>query len=293
MYHITGADGKEYGPVTLQQIEQWIAQGRVNEGTLVRAAGVTEWQRAGEMPDLIPLFRAGAEAPERPGQATPPPLPSRKLAVASLVLGVLSIFCLAPLTAIPAIICGHMARSRIRRLPALYHGANQALAGVILGYLSIFLMTTILAEMLLPVLTKAKDRAQEINCINNMKQVAVAFNIWRVDNGGKFPFHVSTNAGGTLEFALPSEESGDPNSYRHLAVLGNAISNKKILICPADVKTWVVDPGRLAPENVSYEIMSGPNVTESNPEEVLARCPIHNHRALVNGAVLHGSQSRR
>lgn len=201
-------------------------------------------------------------------------------------------FCLAPLTAIPAIICGHIARSRIRRMPALYHGANQALTGVILGYLSIFLTTVILAETLLPVLTKAKDRVQENLCINNMKEVALAFNIWRADNGGRFPFHVSTNAGGTLEFALPSEESGDPNSYRHLAVL-DAISNKKILICPADSKTWVVDSARLGPENVSYEIMSGPNVTESNPEEVLARCPIHNHRALVNGAVLHDSQSRR
>lgn len=53
----------------------------------------------------------------------------------SLVLGILSVFCLGVITGIPAIICGHSARSRIRRDPSSASGAGMALAGLILGYL--------------------------------------------------------------------------------------------------------------------------------------------------------------
>lgn len=56
-------------------------------------------------------------------------------AVWSLVLGVLSILCLGIVTGIPAIICGHSARSRIRKDPASASGDGMALAGLILGYL--------------------------------------------------------------------------------------------------------------------------------------------------------------
>jgi hypothetical protein len=44
MYKIIGADQKEYGPITGDQIRQWIAEGRVNAHTQARADGATEWQ---------------------------------------------------------------------------------------------------------------------------------------------------------------------------------------------------------------------------------------------------------
>ena len=36
MYEIIGADGKEYGPISFEQIRQWIAEGRVNAQTRVQ-----------------------------------------------------------------------------------------------------------------------------------------------------------------------------------------------------------------------------------------------------------------
>ncbi|MEM8550152.1 MAG: hypothetical protein AAGF10_05120, partial [Verrucomicrobiota bacterium] len=36
-YKIIGADGKEYGPVKLNVIRQWIEEGRANEQTMIRA----------------------------------------------------------------------------------------------------------------------------------------------------------------------------------------------------------------------------------------------------------------
>ena len=56
-------------------------------------------------------------------------------ASASLVLGILGMFLFIP--AIPAIICGHVARSRIKRHPHIYAGNGMALAGLILGYVVI------------------------------------------------------------------------------------------------------------------------------------------------------------
>src|SRR5262245_28399529 len=44
MYKIIGADRKEYGPVSAEQLRQWVAEGRVNAQTLVQAEGQTSWQ---------------------------------------------------------------------------------------------------------------------------------------------------------------------------------------------------------------------------------------------------------
>jgi hypothetical protein len=56
------------------------------------------------------------------------------LAIASLVGGVLSLG-LGFLTGIPAVICGHLGRARIRKSGGGLRGKGMALAGVVLGYL--------------------------------------------------------------------------------------------------------------------------------------------------------------
>ena len=66
MYKIIGADGKEYGPVTAEQLKQWIADGRVNGQTKVLTEGAAEWRMLAEIPELaaaLPLAPAAAAAP--------------------------------------------------------------------------------------------------------------------------------------------------------------------------------------------------------------------------------------
>ena len=52
MYTIVGADGREYGPATADQVRRWIAEGRANAQTRVRvegsAIGVAEIMQLGE-----------------------------------------------------------------------------------------------------------------------------------------------------------------------------------------------------------------------------------------------------
>ena len=60
MYKIIGADGKEYGPVTAEQLRQWITEGRANAQTRVQADGETEWKTMGELPEFASSLSAAA-----------------------------------------------------------------------------------------------------------------------------------------------------------------------------------------------------------------------------------------
>jgi GYF domain 2 len=52
MYTIIGGDGKEYGPVTIEQIRAWIAGGRANLSTKVRAEGTDAWKSIADCPEI-------------------------------------------------------------------------------------------------------------------------------------------------------------------------------------------------------------------------------------------------
>ena len=52
MYKIIGADGKEYGPVTLEQLRQWVAEGRINTQTRVQPDAGLDWKLLGELPEF-------------------------------------------------------------------------------------------------------------------------------------------------------------------------------------------------------------------------------------------------
>ncbi len=85
--------------------------------------------------------------PAAPGPEGPPPPPptgprpeTSILAIVSLVAGVLGVFgaFFAPMLAsIVAVVCGHLARSRIARDPERLTGDGVALIGLILGYIGI------------------------------------------------------------------------------------------------------------------------------------------------------------
>lgn len=63
------------------------------------------------------------------------------LAVVSLVFGILAWLLVPFIGAIVAVICGHMARSEIRRAPAdaMIDGKGMAVAGLVLGYIQLLL----------------------------------------------------------------------------------------------------------------------------------------------------------
>jgi hypothetical protein len=59
VYKIIGADGKEYGPITAEQLRQWLAEGRANLLTQVLPEGAASWTTVGQLPE----FAAAAPGP--------------------------------------------------------------------------------------------------------------------------------------------------------------------------------------------------------------------------------------
>jgi hypothetical protein len=210
---------------------------------------------------------------------------SSGLAIASLVLGILSVTCLGLLAGLPAIILGHIAHNRARRQPDEYGGAGLAIAGFVTGYASL-VVTIVMLGLLLPALSSAKTKAQQISCVNNLKQVGTAFRLWSGDYNDRFPFNVPAKDGGTLESCSRDAEGFDANSWRHFQVMSNELNTPKILVCPEDAsKSAALDFASLGAGNVSYQVRSGTNIDETHPEEVLVRCPIHNNEVMVDGSV--------
>jgi hypothetical protein len=69
-YWVLGADGREYGPVTLPDLTRWIAERRLVAASRVRTEG-SEWTEAQLVPEIAALFPAGAAV-------TPPVLGSTR-----------------------------------------------------------------------------------------------------------------------------------------------------------------------------------------------------------------------
>lgn len=69
MYTIIGGDGREYGPVTAEQVRAWIAGGRANQDTKVKLVGGDAWKRVADFPEFSADGSPGAFAP---ADAVPP-----------------------------------------------------------------------------------------------------------------------------------------------------------------------------------------------------------------------------
>jgi len=77
MYKIIGADKKEYGPVTAEQLRQWAAEGRINGQTSVWSELAGGWKPLAAFPEFADLLASkppvAIEPPSSIGQAGLPP----------------------------------------------------------------------------------------------------------------------------------------------------------------------------------------------------------------------------
>jgi prepilin-type processing-associated H-X9-DG protein len=217
MYRILGADGKEYGPVNGGVLSQWITEGRVNAQTRVKPESGAEWQTLASVPEFAALFAAPAGAP--PPLAVPErPARTSGLAITSLVLGILGI---CGITALVGLVLGIVALVKINRSGGRLSGQGLAIAGICVSGFMLLVSIPFMAGLTLPALARAKQRAQAIsqpqqraqtiNCINNMKQLGLAVRIYAVDHDGQLPpmatwcDAIQTNVGSPKVFQCPSE----------------------------------------------------------------------------------------
>ena len=134
-----GLDGKQYGPVSAEQLQQWIAEGRANAQTQTFAEGAAGWKPLGAVPEFAARF-----APQTPPTISPPiPGPVRKTnsnAMAGLIFGILAFFCCCKFLFGPlGIIFSLVGLSEINRHPEFRKGRGLAIAGLVLSILSLLL----------------------------------------------------------------------------------------------------------------------------------------------------------
>jgi len=77
----------------------------------------------------------------------------------------------------------------------------------------------ILASMLLPALARAKESANRIKCVNNLKQIELALKLYVDDNNGFFPPRT--------------------NAYRWPTLLEENYRTTNLLLCPTDLQRGV------------------------------------------------------
>lgn len=120
----------------------------------------------------------------------------------------------------------------------------------------------LLASLLLPVIAKAPGRAREIKCLSNLRQIGIAFHTFASDHDGRYPMRVSTNQGGSREYA------GTWQTYRHFRALSSQLETPRILICPSDTRQSASNWPGLRNRNLSYFV--GLDATPGRASSVLA-----------------------
>lgn len=109
-------------------------------------------------------------------------------------------------------------------------------AFTLIELLVVIAIIAILAAMLLPALAAAKRKAQKISCVNNLKQVGLAYRIWAGDNNDRYPQAVPWNQGGAdVYVAKGGATTINPNNPGMVyMVMSNELSTPKIIYCPSD-----------------------------------------------------------
>lgn len=139
--------------------------------------------------------------------------------------------------------------------------------------LVVIAIIAILAAMLLPALNMAKVRAQSIQCMNNKRQLTLAWKMYAGDNNGNFPVNIAGQSAADLASYNPwvlgwldYNGSPDDTNLQYLvnsayAQLGPYIGGAAgVYKCPADQSCQFGATGAPRVRSVSMNSAVGPNL---------------------------------
>jgi prepilin-type N-terminal cleavage/methylation domain-containing protein len=150
--------------------------------------------------------------------------------------------------------------------------------------LVVIAIIAILAALLLPALGVAKSEAVRVQCVNNQREIVMAWSVYSGDNREFFALN-GGDANQTSEAAhlwVYGGNHGDPETLTNVqyligpryALLAGIQPSAKLYKCPADFSQWFVgDTGKKVTELRSYSLNSYIGASGANLIQPLVQTP--------------------
>jgi prepilin-type N-terminal cleavage/methylation domain-containing protein len=136
------------------------------------------------------------------------------------------------------------ARNRPESIISRFANRNGTTAFTLIELLVVIAIITILASMLLPAISKAKEKGKRVACLSNLKQIGLAFTIYTDSQENKMPSAITYGA-------TPGDPGSAPNVVQYTDIYGGVakdlnLPNSRVFWCPSDQVNYPAN-GRIVP----------------------------------------------
>ena len=254
-------NNEKTGPFSPQEIQAGLASGKYQGSDLIWYQGIENW---------IPLSTAANIFNANPVNQPAAQPANCVLATVSLVLGISSFIFIIP--AIPAIVCGHIARSKIKKSHGQLQGSGMALAGIITGYavLALCVLIALLAALAAPMIMRQTKRAHQTEAISNAKCFGLALFEFNNDYGS-YP-NAETAKLVADETSTPVITGDSANARFRQLINSGIVSNEEIFYAKS-VITQKPD-GNISGDNAIAPGECGFAYIDNHPKAITAPRPI-------------------